>query len=216
MAGTVVQRAAARHSGRLLISSLCMAFVVSGIREASGLVTTTCVLENGLCGPLCRKATCEALLDFYNSTNTAEVSHSWAIKEKWETALGRKCTDILRAPVHSPPEYCQWYGVVCCWDSTKCGVLYTVMGLALPVNDLTGDISSPKLLQAVAQLHGCGLNQLTLDGNNLYGSLTNDWGQFVNLTEFNIGKTLLLGIQAQYALHKMRTPDTLMSNNVLV
>lgn len=188
MAGFVVHRAAARQSDRLLIYLVCIVSIASGLPETSGLVTTTCVLENGLCGPLCRKATCEALLDFYDSTYSAKVPESWAIRENWETAVGRKCTEILRAPAHAPPEYCKWYGVLCCWDSTRCRAQYTVMGLAIPVNGLTGNISSPNFLQAVAQLHECGLSQITLDGNNLYGSLSDDWGEFLNLTELTIGK----------------------------
>lgn len=194
MAGSVVHRAAARHSGKLHIGYLCMFVMASGIRGTSGLVTTPCGLENGRCDQLCRKTTCEALLDFYNGTYSA--TRPWAIKHGWETAIGTTCTQILRSPDFAPPEYCRWYGVSCCWDgmisANMCSVKYSLVGLALPVDDLTGNISSSQFMQAVTQLHECGLTQITLDGNALYGSLTNDWGQLTNLTQLSIGKAAIL------------------------
>jgi hypothetical protein len=58
----------------------------------------------------------------------------------------------------------------------------------LEVNFLNGSISDPLLLQALGQLHACGLTRVVLQSNDLSGTLSDAWGSFTQLTHLNLGE----------------------------
>lgn len=193
--GPTSQQPVSRQFHVPVVMLFSFALLSCGVLESQGLVANACVQGSGSCGAQCRQLTCQALVEFFHSTNSGNgtLYQTWSTKAGWEDAAGRTCGDILRRPPAAPPEYCDWYGVVCCYDgmvrANKCDSLHSVLFLEISVNGLTGNISSPQFLQAITQLHTCGLTQLMLDGNSLYGSFSDEWGQLANLTGLNMGKT---------------------------
>eukprot|EP00775_Hariotina_reticulata_P005277 gene5277-5512_t len=67
------------------------------------------------------------------------------------------------------------------------------MELKLDVNGLYGNVSDPTFLQSIAQLHACGLTSLSLSGNELSGSLTDDWGELSNLAALSLAHNQIEG-----------------------
>jgi hypothetical protein len=71
----------------------------------------------------------------------------------------------------SPP-YCSWYGIGC--NSTAYSRTCTTSGAAaqgirsveLTNNDVNGRVDDPAFLQAVKQLHDCGLKELVVGGSS--------------------------------------------------
>lgn len=182
---------------RWLVISLIRVFILfcSLSNPMHGLVNTACDLVSGQCGQQCHQSICQALVDFAESTYSADgpSNGSWATQNGWGNAAAHKCSDMLHIPLMVPPAYCSWHGVVCCWDdmvsANLCKARHSMFALELPVNGLTGNITSPSLLQAIRQLHDCGMTQLTLDGNALYGSFSEDWGHLTNLTALTMGES---------------------------
>lgn len=167
------------------------------VAKVYGLANASCGLDSGRCEEQCRQLTCQALKGFYETTYKHGPLHkSWAIRTGWEGATGRTCSEILQLPTSTLPEYCSWHGVLCCSNASirarRCTVEGSVLGLDIPVNGLTGDISSPEFMQAITQLHTCGLILIKLDGNALFGNFTDDWGKLTDLIVFSMGKELLL------------------------
>eukprot|EP00775_Hariotina_reticulata_P011161 gene11161-11311_t len=74
-----------------------------------------------------------------------------------------------------------------------CSTLFAVKSLTVQINGLHGSINSPVLEQTVTVLHDCGLADLQLEGNFLTGSLTDFWGQLVNLRFLNLEGNRLQG-----------------------
>jgi hypothetical protein len=69
-----------------------------------------------------------------------------------------------------------------------CHASDSVMELKVDVNGLHGNVSGANIMRSIAQLHACGLISLSLQGNELSGSLTDDWGELSNLTALSLGK----------------------------
>jgi len=57
-------------------------------------------------------------------------------------------------------------------------------------------VADPTFISSLVQLHGCGLQELQLQGNDLTGSITDDYKQLAGLTIFDLckcpGQQLLL------------------------
>lgn len=90
------------------------------------------------------------------------------------------------------PRYCDRFGIDCCEPEEhqrgQCPVVGGITDIVLEVNYLNGSVSDPDLLSALRVLHDCGLTQLVLQGNDLSGTLSEDWGSFTRLTHLNLGE----------------------------
>lgn len=203
MAGLHVHDAVSRCCRRPVISLVRVIILFWSLSKTHGLINTACDLVSGQCGQQCRQSICQALVDFAESTYSADgpSNGSWATQSVWGNAAAQRCSDMVHLPLMVPPAYCSWHGVMCCWDdmvsANLCKARHSVFALELPVNGLTGNITSPAFLQAIKQLHDCGMTQLTLDGNALYGSFSEDWGQMKNLTALTMGESSWLQTSAR-------------------
>lgn len=151
-----------------------------GVREAA-------------CEGPCQKAICKALHDLYNATFNPNFTTQWARQWGWG-GTAEDCARAVSSNRHGLPPYCSRYGVECCvvkrHGRQQCSVRGAVSGLVLEVNYLNGTVSDPMLLSALVQLHACGLRKLVLQGNDLSGTLSEDWGRLNQLTHLNLGTYL--------------------------
>ncbi|WIA32818.1 hypothetical protein OEZ86_006000 [Tetradesmus obliquus] len=120
----------------------------------------------------------------------------WANKQGWELTATRSCQQLLAAPARAP-SYCSWNGVSCC-DSTslagkQCSAVHSVSELKVQVNGLNGTLGSPGIINNLLQLHACGLTRLNLQGNDLSGSMTPEWGLMTNLVVLDLSNNWLNG-----------------------
>lgn len=142
----------------------------------------------------CQHTTCEALTDFFTSTyqSSSTMFQSWPRRQGWEALLTQNCSQILAASTLMGPTYCSWPGVACCtriWKSMGlCNSTNTLFALRLEVNGLVTNINDVIFQHSIAQLHACGLTNLTMPGNALSGSLTNVWGNLTQLVSLNLGR----------------------------
>jgi len=108
--------------------------------------------------------------------------------------LNSSCSQILSNPnpLDGSPAYCSWLGITCCSRPAVvkgyCTDSNALKEVKLEVNGLQGAIDDPAFMQSLAQLHACGLISLSLAGNSLSGSMTDDWGQLTNLASLNLGE----------------------------
>jgi hypothetical protein len=95
------------------------------------------------------------------------------------------------APAHGTPLAHRWYGVTCCstggMASRRCSALHSATGVVLKADNVNGSLSDLAFMDAVEQLHACGLTVLDLESNDIGGRLLPRWGRFSQLTVFNIG-----------------------------
>jgi len=152
-----------------------------GVREAA-------------CEGPCQRAICKALHDFYNATFNPNYTTQWAKQRGW-AGTAEDCARAVSSNRQGLPPYCSRYGVECCvvtrHGHQQCSVRGAVSGLVLEVNYLNGTVSDPLLLSALVQLHACGLTKLVLQGNDLSGTLSEDWGRLNQLTHLNLGACLI-------------------------
>ncbi|WIA12661.1 hypothetical protein OEZ85_006309 [Tetradesmus obliquus] len=144
-------------------------------------------------------ACCCALAAFYNSTFNPDKpwdTKPWANKQGWELTATRSCQQLLAAPARAP-SYCSWNGVSCC-DPTalagkQCSAVHSVSELKVQVNGLNGTLGSPGIISNLLRLHACGLTRLNLQGNDLSGSMTPEWGLMTNLVVLDLSNNWLNG-----------------------
>eukprot|EP00775_Hariotina_reticulata_P005596 gene5596-5834_t len=74
-----------------------------------------------------------------------------------------------------------------------CAVSNALMQLKIGVNGLNGSVDNPAFMESISQLHSCGLGSLLLPGNALSGSMTDAWGDLVNLQMLELSKNMLHG-----------------------
>lgn len=188
----------------ILVAALLASAPVAGWSPVHSPLTCP-GLEPGTweCTADCQQATCSALAAFFRSTYNASNTaiKSWRNRQGWEDLLTKTCEEITSRTTADGkwPSYCDWYGITCCtgiapppaWPSftplPACTLLKTIEGINVQVNGLNGSVSDDAFQQSIAQLHACGLVRLELSGNALTGSLTNIWGDMVNLTTLNLG-----------------------------
>eukprot|EP00775_Hariotina_reticulata_P004663 gene4663-4916_t len=73
------------------------------------------------------------------------------------------------------------------------------------VNAMNASVSDPAFIASLVRLHGCGLRELQLQGNDLTGSITDDYQQLAGLTVLDFSNNWLSGT----------VPDVLRSLNNL-
>jgi hypothetical protein len=61
------------------------------------------------------------------------------------------------------------------------------MGITLRADNVNGSLSDPALMDALEQLHACGMAELDVEGNDVGGQLLPRWGRFANLRVLNVG-----------------------------
>jgi hypothetical protein len=169
---------------------------VGAVATCPGLVSAG-VAGKPQCTAACQAATCNALATFFHTTYdpSATLFKSWRQQFGWEGLLSKNCSQILAAgpnPVDGTPAYCSWYGVTCCSLPgvlmKYCNVSNSLMQLRIGVNGLNGRVDDPNFMQSIVQLHSCGLVSLVVPGNALSGSMTDAWGDLVNLQAMDICK----------------------------
>jgi hypothetical protein len=145
---------------------------------AAAAALSTCPLleENGCCGPSCMQGTCEALQSlgralgqrtWYRSTGWQDVPASATPAAACQAYLAGSMSDTAA----SPP-YCSWYGITC--NATAYSAICATGGPAaqgisnveLTNNNVVGRVDDPGFLQAVKQLHDCGLKELVIGGSS--------------------------------------------------
>eukprot|EP00882_Tetradesmus_deserticola_P019987 GHRQ01021538.1.p1 GENE.GHRQ01021538.1~~GHRQ01021538.1.p1 ORF type:complete len:216 (+),score=58.65 GHRQ01021538.1:258-905(+) len=153
----------------------------------AGIPSSCPGLQQGVCTAACQLATCTALADFYTSTFNPDKpwdTKPWADKQGWELTESRSCQQLLAGPARVP-SYCSWNGVSCCDPAglaeKQCSYVQSVSELKVQVNGLNGTLGSPGIINNLLQLHACGLTRLSLQGNDLTGSMTPEWGLMTNL-----------------------------------
>jgi hypothetical protein len=141
----------------------------------------------GACALPCQLATCGALSAFYRASNNA--SSPW--KHPWEPLKSQTCAQLVPR-AGSPPSYCSWHGVRCCAPADlaagRCWAVNAVANLTLKAASINGSISDPALMDAVEQLHACGLVGLDIESNDISGELMPRWGRLTNLTVLDLGE----------------------------
>lgn len=146
-------------------------------------------IEDGHCRGQCQQTICRALEDFRTATYNASYA-AWPRSRGWWGGVDR-CLAGIGNRTHRHHSYCDRFGVECCNRADHrhedCNH-NAVTGLVLEVNLLNGSISDPLLLQALGQLHACGLTRLVLQSNDLSGTLSAAWGNFTQLTHLNLGE----------------------------
>lgn len=170
-----------------------------------------------VCTADCQLATCHALLAFFTATQNQEDPGTgvWRTSDGWQDALTRSCDQLLGSVgQREEPAYCSWYGVSCCNPLLQlagfCQSTNSVLEIKLEVNGLVATVEGPSLQQSILQLHACGLRNLSLNGNALSGSLTDYWGQLVNLQVLDLGKPQLMTVYSrQHSLVQDRHAGTL-------
>eukprot|EP00878_Enallax_costatus_P047112 GHUV01057509.1.p1 GENE.GHUV01057509.1~~GHUV01057509.1.p1 ORF type:complete len:552 (+),score=103.69 GHUV01057509.1:2259-3914(+) len=153
-----------------------------------------------VCTAPCQQATCTALAAFFNSTynGTNPTIKPWRFRNGWSDLEIQSCSQLVAAtPIGGLPAYCSWFGLTCCTPPLAaagyCTNLATVLEVKVEVNGLNGSIEGPDFQQSIGQLHACGLKSLTVTGNALSGSLTDFWGQLVNLNVLGLAKNMITG-----------------------
>jgi hypothetical protein len=113
----------------------------------------------------------------------------WANKQGWELTATQSCQQLLAAPARAP-SYCSWNGISCCDPAglagQQCSYVHSVSELKVQVNGLNGTLVSPGIIHNLLQLHACGMTKLNLQGNDLSGSITPEWGRMTNLTVLDL------------------------------
>lgn len=224
-ASCVCQR---RKHGTILfvvLPAICAGVCASNVLAVTcpGLEPSTTEPGTTICTVPCQQAVCTALTAFFQSTyNPGNPSiRSWRNRQGWESTLTRSCSDIVTAPAADGlPTYCGWHGVTCCtgaaslsfWQlstvnslgrNVTCSNQGAVYELNLQVNGLNGSVTDETFQQSLEQLHACGLSRIILPGNALSGSLTDFWGNLVNLTGLSLGKLWMLGMQQRCTRSKV-------------
>jgi hypothetical protein len=64
--------------------------------------------------------------------------------------------------------------------------VHSVRELKVQVNGLNGTLGSPGIIHNLLQLHACGMTKLNLQGNDLSGSMTPEWGRMTNLVVLDL------------------------------
>lgn len=148
-----------------------------------------------VCTAACQEATCTGLTQLFFSTNDGRAPQSvtWRKIHGWDSLLTNTCNQTLAVLAgDGTPNYCTWYGVSCCTvalrDMGYCLVVNSVLSLELDTNGLIGDIENPLFQSSIAQLHACGMLDLTLTGNTLSGSLTDFWGGLTNMISLRLSE----------------------------
>jgi len=151
-------------------------------------------ISNGLCAYPCQRSTCDGLAAFfaatYNDTIPWEERHS----KGWIGFKETTCAQLLprTAAAAAPPPYCSWFGVRCCRPedlaARRCWAVHSVVNITINAENVNGSTSDPKLLDALEQLHACGLTGLNLESNEITGELVPRWGTLTNLTVLNLGE----------------------------
>jgi hypothetical protein len=75
--------------------------------------------------------------------------------------------------------------------------VHSVSELKVQVNGLNGTLGSPGIINNLLQLHACGLTRLNLQGNDLSGSMTPEWGRMTNLVVLDLCKCIAAQQQQQ-------------------
>jgi hypothetical protein len=145
------------------------------------------------CSSNCQLHICEALVDFYKVSNNA--SDPWDEEEGWTDSETKSCQQLLSVPgKNGMPAYCDWYGVQCCdaqrRAQNQCYVLGSVRGLYQQMNNLNMSLENPVLIRSMKTLHDCGMVIFDVEGSNVVGKLTDDWGHLRHMQYFNIGECL--------------------------
>lgn len=145
---------------------------------AAAAALSTCPLldDSGCCGPACMQGTCEAL----QALGRALGQRTWLRRTGWQdvpatatkaTACQAYLSESMAATAASPA-YCSWYGITCNSTaySTTCAsggpAAQGISSVELTNNDVNGRVDDPAFLQAVKQLHDCGLTELVIGGSS--------------------------------------------------
>lgn len=149
-------------------------------------------IRGGVCTLPCQRATCDALAAFFRLT--FNESSPWHRPETWEVIKTVPCSRIIPSSGSGgqPPAYCKWYGITCCDPQASgaglCGPVHSLANLTLTADSLNGSYSNPAVMDALEQLHACGMVVLDLESNDMSGEMNGRWGRFTNLTVLNLGK----------------------------
>jgi hypothetical protein len=137
---------------------------------------------------------CKQLAAFYSATNNINpVNGPWDEEGGWAQTSQQSCSKLLSAPSSgSQPSYCAWFGITCCSRAASaagtCRNVNAVTALDLPLNNLNASIHDASFMQPLLQLHACGLKVANLEQNCFDGSISEDWGQMVNLELISLGE----------------------------
>jgi hypothetical protein len=159
-----------QHSQLLLLLLLLLP------AAAAGLPSCPLLGEDGCCGPACVQSTCEALQSFGRALGLRTWRHSTGWRDVPASSTpAAACQAYLAGRMQdtaASPPYCSWYGIGC--NSTAYSSTCTSSGAAaqgirsveLTNNDVNGRVDDPAFLQAVKQLHDCGLKELVVGGSS--------------------------------------------------
>ncbi|KAF6250975.1 hypothetical protein COO60DRAFT_706094 [Scenedesmus sp. NREL 46B-D3] len=155
---------------------LLLLLLLLQLLAAAALPTCSLLGEDGCCGPACMQGTCEAL----QSLGNALGQRTWHRTRGWQdvpatatpaAACQAYLAGSLPVTPASPP-YCRWYGISCnssaysATCSTSGAGAQGVRVLELTDNNAVGRVSDPAFLQALQQLHDCGLKELVIGGTS--------------------------------------------------
>jgi hypothetical protein len=149
---------------------------------AAALSTCPWLDADGCCGAACMQGTCEALQSF----GKALGQHTWIRNAGWQdvpaaATSAAACRAYLAASIASTatsPPYCSWYGISCNTTaySATCAsggaAAQGIRNVELTNNNVVGRVDDPAFLQALKQLHDCGLKELVIGGSSFGVSAT--------------------------------------------
>ena len=155
-------------------------------------------VAGGECTYACQRATCVALAAFFKSAHNESVEWEPRSEDTWGVLKESTCDELVPRPPRGaaraarPPAYCELWGVDCCTPpklaAGVCGPLFSVSNISIKADSVNGSIDDPLMLSAFDQLHACGLTGLSLESNDVGGSLGPRWGRYTNLTVLNLGE----------------------------
>lgn len=158
-------------------------------------------LVGGACKLPCQRVTCEALGTFFRLTFNKSLP--WEQPQTWNITLVQPCEKIIpaRVPGQQPPRrpaYCSWYGISCCSPAEKaagsCPIVDGVANISLASDSVNGSLSDGAFMDALEQLHACGLVGLDLEANDMSGEIDGErWAKLTNLKVLNLANNWLSG-----------------------
>jgi hypothetical protein len=146
-------------------------------------------LENGACTLPCQRATCGALSEFFRITYNDSIP--WNNVTGWELLGSVGCGRLVTPAAAARPAYCGWPGLFCCEprhvELGQCAIVNAIANITMPVDQVNVSLSNPGFLDALEQLHSCGLVVLNLEANELTGRISPRFGALHNLRVLDIG-----------------------------
>ncbi|WIA08451.1 hypothetical protein OEZ85_007888 [Tetradesmus obliquus] len=177
------------------------------------------------------QGTCEALQTFGRALGQSTWFRSTGWQDVPATATpATACQAYLsgsKPDAAASPAYCSWYGITCnsTTYSTTCATggpaAQGIRSVELTNNNVIGRVDDPAFLQAIQQLHDCGLKELVIGGSSfgLLGTLSPaiaalDKLQVLALFATNISGTIPPELGSMSALQELDLSTNYLSGTI--